>query len=265
MSDDLSVLIRAAALEQEAAARDELPYSAATLGRYVRDVRRRRATGGAMLAVGGVVVLGGVLFGAARLAPVGPLVPIGDPTSPSVTPSPTVELTPTPTAAPTPTPAPPTAPEATPTSPPPMSSATLPTQEATEAPSATPLLEAPGAVTIVYSGPGGGSGEVMVTWVPMADATGYRVYRSDAGAGPFSLSATYDVANARTTVAISGFYEYIQIWQPQGGDVQDLQYVEAIHGDRAYFRVTAFNAAGEGPMSAVVCGEPQMGLPAPQC
>ncbi len=264
MSDDLSALLRAAAFEQEGAARAELPYSAETVRRYVRDIRRRRAAGGATLAVAGVAVVGGVIFGAAHLAPPDPLTPVGTSSAPSVTPSPPGEPTPTPTVAPTPTLVPTTAPAAIPTSPPPTSSGVPPTHKATEPPPATPLPEAPGAVTVVYSGPGGGSGEVMVTWAPTAGATGYRVYRSGAAAGPFALSASFDVATGRTTVALIGFYETILIWQPQVGDYQDFQYVEAIRGDRTYFQVTAFNAGGEGPMSGVVCGEPP-GVPPPQC
>lgn len=105
----------------------------------------------------------------------------------------------------------------------------------------------------------------MVSWTPTPVATGYRVYRSDSAAGPFLLSATFDVATARTTVAFSGTYEYIQIWQATSGEYLDVQYVEAIQGERGYFRVTAFNAGGEGPKSGVVCGDPQTGLPSTPC
>ncbi len=264
MSDDLSALLRAAALEQEGAARTERPYSVEMLRRYVRDVRRRRAVGGASLAVAGVVVVGAVLIGASHLAPPDPLTPVGTSSAPSAGPSPTIEATPTPTATPTSAPTATPVPPATPTSPPPTSTAALPTHQATPAPPATALPEPPGVVTVVYSGPGGGSGEVMVTWAPTAGATGYRVYRSAVATGPFALSASYDVATGRTTVAFTDFYESIQIWQPQGGDYLDLQYIEAISGDRAYFRVTAFNAGGEGPSSAVVCGEAPGVLPS-QC
>jgi hypothetical protein len=263
MSDDLSGLIRAAALEQEAAAGHELPYSDAVLGRYVRDIRRRRVADGAMLAVVGVVVIGGVVLGASGLDHAGVVGPIGPPPVPAVTPTPTPTTTPaptpTPSVAPTPTLAT-TAPAAPPTSAPPRT-ASPPTSSAT---TAAPSVERPGAVTVVYSGPGGGSGEVMVTWTPMPGATGYRVYRSDAAAGPFSLSASYDVASGRTTVAFGGTYETIVIWQPTSGDYRDVQYIEAILGSRTYFQVTAFNAAGEGPRSGVVCSEAP-GLPPTQC
>jgi len=259
MSDGLSGLIRAAAFDQECAVRAEAPYSTETFRRYVRDVRRRRAAGGATLAAVGAVVVGGVLFGAARLAPPVPLAPVGTPSAPSVMPSPTSEVTPspTPTLAPTTVPAPTTDAPTTPTSPPPTSSAAPPTHEATSAPPAAPLVAVPGVVTVLSSGPGGGSGEVMVVWASTPGATGYHVYRSDVATGPFALSASFDVATGRTTVAYAGSYESIQIWQPASGE---LQYVEAIHGAVGYFRVSAVSSAGEGPLSGVVCGAPP-GLP----
>lgn len=258
MSDDLSALIRAAAFDQESAARAEAPYSTEMFRRYVRDVRRRRAAGGATLAAVGAVVVGGVLVGAAYLAPPDHLAPVGTPSAPSVTPSTTGEATPSPTPTPAPTtaPAPTTVAPTAPTTPPPTSSAAPPTHEATSAPPAAPLVAVPGAVTVLSSGPGGGSGEVMVLWASTPGATGYHVYRSDVATGPFALSASFDAATGLTTVAYLGSYESIQIWQPASGE---LQYVEAIHGAVGYFRVSAVNAAGEGPLSGVVCGEPQTG------
>lgn len=256
MSDDLSALIRAAAFEQESAARAEAPYSTETFRRYVRDVRRRRAAHGATLAAVGAVVVGGVLVGAAHLAPPDHLAPVGTPSTPSAVPSTTSEATPSPTPslAPTTLPAPTTVAPTAPASPPTTTSAAPPTHATP--PPAAPLLAVPGVVTVLSSGPAGGSGEVQVTWAPTAVATGYRVYRSDAAAGPFALSASFDVATGRTTVAYVGSYESIQIWQPQSGE---LQYVESIHGAVGYFRVSAVNAAGEGPLSGVVCGAPQTG------
>jgi len=129
-------------------------------------------------------------------------------------------------------------------------------EETTPPPPVEALPEPPGAVTIVYVGEGGGSGEVMVTWAPIAGATGYRVYRSGTPDGPFVRSARFDVASGESTVEFDGTYEYIQIWQPLSGDYLDIQYVEAVAGGPGYFRVTAFNAGGEGPASGTVCGVP---------
>jgi hypothetical protein len=116
----------------------------------------------------------------------------------------------------------------------------------------------PGAVTFVKAGSGGGSGEIMVWWDPVADSTGYRVYRSDLPDGPFVASASFDVATGTTTIEYNHWYEYIVIspsW-PQG-----FAYVDAIGIENpVYFRVTAFNAGGEGPRSVAVCGRP-IGFP----
>lgn len=245
MSDELFAMVRAAARDEAAAAEREFPYSPTTLGRFVRDVRRRRAAGGAMLAVAGVAVVGMAVLGLGR--PWQAVPPAVTPTpsasaspdsSPTPTPTPTVDPTPTPSEIPTATPTPPAPEETTP--PPPV-----------EAPPAPP-----GAVTVIHAEPGGGSGEISVIWDVIADATGYRVYRADAPEGPFAPAASIDVTTGEVTIEYGGWYEYIQI--KQGSEPASLAYTEAI-GTFGYFRVTAFNAGGEGPMSVTVCSEPMTG------
>ena len=239
MSDELSEMVRAAAHDEAAAAEREFPYSSATLGRFVGDVRRRRAVGGAMLAVAGVAVVGAAVLGLGRPWQAAP--PVVTP-SPSPTPSASSSPTPTPTVEPTPTPSSTPAPvEAT------------PAPEPTTPPAEIAPAVAPGQVTVVDAGMGGGSGEIVVDWDTIADATGYRVYRSDVPDGPFVASASVDVATGETTVEFAGSYEFIQVWPPSP---QSFQYIEASVSDPGYFRVTAFNAAGEGPPSVVVCGRP---------
>ena len=249
MSDELSALVRATANEETAAAEREFPYTAATLGRFVRDVRRRRATGGAMLAVAGVVVIGGAVLGIDNLSQGArpPEIPIGDPT-PSVTSSPTPDRTPTATPEATPTPSP--TPSETPPPPAP--------EETTPPPPVEPLPVPPGALSGVTASPGGGSGEILVIWDALTGATGYRVYRADAAEGPYRPAASIDVTTGVVTVEYGEWYEYIGI-VPGIPSPTRVEYVEAI-GTFGYFRVTAFNAGGEGPMSGVVCAEPQNGL-----
>src|SRR5665647_27337 len=125
MSDELFAMVRAAARDEAAAAEREFPYSPATLGGFVRDVRRRRAAGGAMLAVAGVAVVGMAVLGLGRpwqvaLPAVTPTPSASPSPSPdgSPTPTPTVEPTPTPSEIPTATPTPPAPEETTP--PPPV-------------------------------------------------------------------------------------------------------------------------------------------------
>jgi len=245
MSDELFAMVRAAARDEAAAAEREFPYSPATLGGFVRDVRRRRAAGGAMLAVAGVAVVGMAVLGLGR--PWQVALPAVTPT-PSASPSPSPDGSPTPTPTVEPTPTPSEIPTATPTPPAP--------EETTPPPPVEAPPEPPGPVTINYSGPGGGSGEVLIDWAPIAGATGYRVYRADAPEGPFVPSASFDVATGETTVEFGGAYEYIIIRGPASAYYNFVQYVEAVQGGPGYLQVTAYNAGGEGPASATVCGVP---------
>lgn len=233
MTDELSALFRAAARDEAAAAGREFPFTSATLGRFVGHVRRRRAVFGATLAVAGVIAVGGVALGLSQLWHTGPVAPAATPSpssSPFVEPSPS----PTPSAGPSPMIAP--SPTAT------ASSTTPPPDE--------PPGEVPGQVTAVWASMGGGSGEVVIGWEAVADATGYRVYRSDSPDGPFDSAASYDLATGKTTIEIGTSYEYIGIWEPSG---TSFEYIESVTGEPTYFRVAAFNAAGQGHRSPVVC------------
>jgi hypothetical protein len=251
MSDELSAIVRAAAREEAAAAEREFPYSSATLGRFVGDVRRRRAVGMALLALVAVAAVGGAALGLGRLWQTAPTAVFPLPTTTSSA-SPDRSATPTPTAepstAPSPSPSQTPSPSATPTP-------TKPSPHPTSAPSPSkpPTVAVPGPVTVITAGAGGGSGEVQVWWDPVPGATGYRVYRSDSPDGPFTKSASYDVATGKTTIEYVLSSEYIVIepsW-PQG-----FEYIEVISEGPTYFQVKALNVGGEGPPSAVVCGTP---------
>lgn len=252
MSDDLAALIRASADAEAAHAAREHPFTPAAVGRYVRDARRRRLANGAVLAVAGAIVVSGAALAVARpWAAVPPAEePTREPTSVVSTPE---ESTPTPTADAMP-----------PATPAPVVTAPAPpeTTEPEEESTPPPVEEEPppGAVTVLAIGPAGGSGEVYLSWDPVADATGYRVYRADSPDGPFVAAANYDVASGVSTDEYAGSHEYVGIY-PQGGT---FVYVEAVTGGLAYLQVVAFNEGGEGPRSATMCGEPQaQGLTCP--
>jgi hypothetical protein len=93
-----------------------------------------------------------------------------------------------------------------------------------------------------------------VSWSGVALATGYRVARATSPNGPYSITADLDVASGRSTKDASVknlFYS---------GD-NGFVYIEVLtdspaNGLHRYYRVTAYNAAGDGPSSAVVCGAP---------
>ena len=112
----------------------------------------------------------------------------------------------------------------------------------------------PARVTDVRTAAAGGSGEIELVWGGVADAAGYRVYRALAPGGPFSKTADYDVATGTSTKASGVTNVY---YTSEFGFV----YVELVSdsqttGPKRYYRVTAYNAAGEGAASEVVCGAP---------
>ena len=232
--DGLGAAIRTAAGEETAAAASEFPFSPEVLHRFVGGVRRRRVARAATYAVVALPILGGAAFGLGHLwrdAPVPPAV------TPSVSLAPTAAPSPSPSASPSPSPSP-------------SVSVTATTTTTTAAP---PPASVPGAVSGVSAEPGGGSGEILVHWNATADATGYRVYRAPTADGSFARAAGYTVATGATKIYYGGSYESIQIWMPSGSS---FEYVESVDGQPACFRVAAYNAAGSGPRSAVVCSNP---------
>jgi len=250
LGDDLGAMIRAAGAEDAAAAASEFPYSEATLGRFVSGVRRRRAAGGAALAVVLLPVLGGAVFGVGQLWKAERITPIAPPSvslSPSATPSasPSPSVTPSPSASPSPSP-----------------STTTTTTTTTTA--AHPAV--PGRITVVSADPGGSAGAIQVHWGMVMDATGYRVYRSASPNGTFTPSAsiTFDgittPTKAPTTIEIGVPYVKIKIGLYESGF---LDYYEIVDGQPACFRVAAFNSVGEGRQSVVVCSNPEVSRPEP--
>jgi hypothetical protein len=252
MSDELSAIIRAAAHDEAAAAARDLPLTTAHLGRFVRDVRRRRAISVAALTAATVTVAGAGALGLSLLWPnASTEIP---PLPAATTSSPPEPSTPAPSASTSPTVGPTTSPS--PSSEPTPS--TSPTTVVTT-PATPDAVAVPGQVTGVTAGAGGGSGEILVSWDPVANATGYRVYRSSLPDGPFARSASFDVATGRTTIEAEFPYEYIGIYPSWP---QRFEYVDAVPVDGpAYFKVTAFNSGGESAPTAVVCGTPFGGPP----
>lgn len=112
-------------------------------------------------------------------------------------------------------------------------------------------------VTGVTARGGGGSGEIAVRWPAVDGATGYRVHRADTPDGPFTVTGDIDLMTGQTTLAPDA----TNLWSSSPGQ---LEYVEVVtNGASArYFRVGAYNAAGEGPLSDVECGAPTL---QPQC
>jgi Protein of unknown function (DUF4232) len=130
------------------------------------------------------------------------------------------------------------------------------------APTPGPVL----AVVIAAAGTGGGSGEVVLDWTAVPAATGYRVIRTNAAGGQRRVMATFDITTGRITAAA----EVVNIWstehsyRPDRGPLTrtdrstHFTYVDVGAGRRCY-RVQAFSAAGNGPLSAASCAAPPGG------
>jgi hypothetical protein len=124
----------------------------------------------------------------------------------------------------------------------------------------------PGVVDVVTAGPGGGSGEIKLRWNAVANVTGYRVLRASAAIGPFSVNADIDTTTGKATAGsdVTNIWSQQRSYVPSGATTAMpdsspwFEYVEVISGGAAprYFRVVAYNANGEAPASAIVCGSP---------
>jgi len=110
------------------------------------------------------------------------------------------------------------------------STTTLPTTPTTLAPPTSPptVPAAPGQVTNVIAGPGGGSGEVSLEWDSVSGGVTYRIYRSFTQGTSGSLVATVDTTS----------------------------YTD-VPGQKSYYQVSAVGSGGlEGARSVETCGAP---------
>ena len=122
------------------------------------------------------------------------------------------------------------------------------------------------ASVVARATPGGGSGEVAVGWAAVPRATGYRVIRTTAAGAQLRVVADFDITTGRTTAAP----EVVNIWSAQHSYVPDrgrltqvdrsarFEYVD-VGASRRYYRVLAYNSAGNGPLSAVTGALPPGG------
>ena len=190
----------------------------------------------------GVVVLG---LGVAGLAACSD----DSSTAPPPTSAPTTAVTTT--AAPSTSTASTTASTSTTVAPPTSTSTTTP-------PSPTTVVAVPPPVTEVQARPGGGSGEIVVTWRGVGADVGYVVQRATAPDGPFAFAATYG-PDGRVTrgdgvtnlyAVGDGTFSYVEVSTALSNA-----------GVQRWFRVVAFNGGGSAAPSRAVCGAPP-GAPA---
>jgi hypothetical protein len=109
----------------------------------------------------------------------------------------------------------------------------------------------PASVSVLQAGPAGGSGEVEVVWRGVSGATGYRVERADAADGAFGTAADYDAATGASTKAAGVTNVYFT-------DERGFVLIDVLSGpqSRRYYRVVAYNRAGDASPSPIVCGAP---------
>lgn len=146
------------------------------------------------------------------------------------------------------------------------------TRTTTIAPPKATTKVPPGPVpdaVVASAGSGGGSGEVQVEWHAVANATGYRVYRTDSAGHVTRLLADIDIVTGR----VEAVSEVVNVWSAQHTYVPDrgplagpdqsprFQFVDVGEPGARYYRVGAYNAAGSGPLSAVTWGIPVVGPP----
>jgi hypothetical protein len=105
----------------------------------------------------------------------------------------------------------------------------------------------PPAVSNVTATPGGGSGELVVTWDPLpaaADVAFYRVYERKQLGTYWLLGIVTDAAIGVLSPGRVGLVDAADFWPRPSAGVAQRCYV-----------VTAVSAHGlEGPMSVEVCG-----------
>ncbi|MFI7680935.1 hypothetical protein [Actinophytocola sp. NPDC049390] len=123
----------------------------------------------------------------------------------------------------------------------------------------TAISPVPGAVT-ANAHAGAGSGEVQVDWQAVRRATGYRILRTHADGRNPRIVADLDITTGRTSAAseVVNIYSAGHTYRPDSGllsgpDISSsFTYIDYAAGRRCY-RLLAYNLAGAGPMSAVVC------------
>ena len=105
---------------------------------------------------------------------------------------------------------------------------------------------------------------MLVEWDTVPPAAGYRVYRSGASGGPFQLVADFNITTGRVVTAASeviNIYSSSHTYRPDDGPLTTpdkspwFKYLDVGDGER-YYRVGAYNAVGQGPLSGVTHATP---------
>jgi len=140
---------------------------------------------------------------------------------------------------------------------------TTATSETTAPATTAPRGQVPDQPTDVQARPGGGSGEISVYWGPVARATGYRVLRSATAGGRFVVIADMNVTTGATTKAagVTTIWSANHNYRPGGPglttpDTSPWFELIDVGNDPRWFKLVAYNAAGQGPASSVLYSVP---------
>lgn len=96
-------------------------------------------------------------------------------------------------------------------------------------------------------------------WAAVPGATSYVVYRSSSSSGPWNAVAEFNVVSGFVDVdaEVINLYGDAQSFHPGGfsssGTSTRFTYVELAVENPAWFKVRAYNAAGQGPSSSAAC------------
>jgi len=137
------------------------------------------------------------------------------------------------------------------------------TTPSTPPPTPAPRGPVPGQPTNVGARPGGGSAEIAVSWGPAAGATGYRILRCDQPDGRYVVTADIDVTTGAVTKAadVTTIWSATHNYRPEAPGLTTpdtspwFEYIDLGNNPR-WYKLVAYNAAGEGPASAVVGSSP---------
>jgi hypothetical protein len=128
---------------------------------------------------------------------------------------------------------------------------------------AAPRGRVPGPVPDVSANPSAGSGEIAVRWGPATGATGYRVLRSATAGGRFVVAADINVTTGATTEAdgVTTIWSANHNYRPGGPrlttpDTSPWFELIDVGNDPRWFKLVAYNAAGQGPVSAAYYSVP---------
>jgi hypothetical protein len=144
------------------------------------------------------------------------------------------------------------------------STITPPPTTTTSTSTTEPVGSLPASVTVISGQPGGGSGEVVLEWGTVAEATGYRVVRTDAAGSLLDVMADLNVTTGQVTAAdaVVNLFSPQHTYVPAGATLTTpdtsarITYVDVGGPGTRCYRVVAYSPGGDAAPSPVTCSSP---------